>query len=137
MYPYEAMFLMDPNAYSEQAEEVEQGLRAALEKQGAKIHELERWDERRLAYPIKGHKRGIYLLGYFEMPGANQDALRRDLALHESLLRHLILRLETDIPTHLERSAGYYDKVREDADGRRPAHRPTEGGPGRPEGEAE
>jgi small subunit ribosomal protein S6 len=33
-----------------------------------KILSSRRWDERRLAYPIKGQNRGTYLLVYFSRP---------------------------------------------------------------------
>ena len=35
------------------------------------------WDERKLAYPINGHKKGVYWLTYFRMPGAGITPLER------------------------------------------------------------
>lgn len=113
MYPYEGMFLVDPTMHAADPEGVEGTVRSLLEKHGAKIHQFERWDERKLAYEIAGHKRGVYLLAYFEMPGENVDALRRETRIIEPILRQLVIRLETDIPTHLERTAAYYDKMRQ------------------------
>jgi len=119
MYPYEGMFLVDPVRHTADAEAVEGVVRGLLEKHGAKIHQIEKWDDRKLAYEINGHKRGVYLLAHFEMPGAGVDPLRQELRITDEILRMLVLRLETDIPTHLERTAHYYDKVRGDEDPRR------------------
>lgn len=119
MYPYEGMFLLDPVAHAADAESTEKTVTNLLEKHGAKIHQVERWDERRLAYEIKGHKRGVYLLTHFEMPGGNVDAMRRETRITETILRQLVIRLRWDIPTYLEKSAFYYEKTREDHENRR------------------
>jgi len=119
MYPYEGMFLVDPTLYTEDAEAVEKTVKGLLEKHGAKIAQFERWDERRLAYEIKGHSRGVYLLTYFEMAGENVDALRRETRIIEPILRQLIIRLEDDIPTYLEKAAKYEETMKEDQEARR------------------
>ena len=119
MYPYEGMFLVDPNLHAADSEAVENTVKGLLEKHGAKIQQFERWDERKLAYEINGHKRGIYLLTYFEMPGENVDAMRRETRIIEPILRQMVIRLEDDIPTYLEKSAAYYEKMKEDQEARR------------------
>ena len=121
MYPYEGMILVDPVQHTADSEAVEKTVKDLLEKHGAKIQQFERWDERRLAFEIKGHKRGVYLLVHFEMPGEGVDAFRRETRIVEVILRQMVIRLDTDIPTHLERTAAYYDKMREDQESRRAA----------------
>jgi small subunit ribosomal protein S6 len=123
MYPYEGMFLVDPVLHAADPEGIEKKVSGLLEKHGAKIHQFERWDDRKLAYEIKGHKRGIYLLARFEMPGDGLNAMRREARIVECILRQLVLRLEEDIPTHLQKSAAYYDRMREDQEARRPGRR--------------
>ncbi|MCZ6786863.1 MAG: 30S ribosomal protein S6 [Planctomycetota bacterium] len=135
MYPYEGMVLVDPTAHAEDPENVESGVKTLLEKHGAKVHQLQRWDERKLAYEIKGHKRGVYLLAYLEMPGENIDAFRKEAAITEMILRQMLIRLETDIPTHLERAAQYDEKTSKDAEARR-TDRGSDFGPPAPGGEA-
>jgi small subunit ribosomal protein S6 len=126
MYPYEAMFLVDPVKHTADAAATEKVVSGLLEKHGAKMHRFERWDERKLAYDIKGHKRGVYLLALFEMPGKNLRPLRDDCELTEMILRQLILRLDTDIPTYLEQCAKYQEKTREELESRRAARRDDE-----------
>ena len=127
MYPYEGMILVHPTAHAEDPQGTEAAVKALFEKHGAKFHDLQLWDERKLAYEIEGHKRGVYLLGYFEMPGDNIDALRAEIGITEKILRHMLLRLDTDIPTHLERAAVYEEKMKKDVDERRPERGPREG----------
>lgn len=118
MYPYEAMFLLDPVKHGEDPEGTDKSIRDLLEKHGAKIVELERWDERKLAYEIAGHRRGVYLLVHMEMPGESLVPLQRDCRLDETILRQMILRLETDIPAHIERCARYAEAMGEGPESR-------------------
>lgn len=63
-------------------------------KHGAKILSSRRWDERRLAYPIKGQHRGTYLLVYFAADTNAVALIRRDMQFNEALLRTLLLECE-------------------------------------------
>ena len=119
MYPYEGMFLVDPTMYAADPDAVEATVKGLLEKHGAKIAQFERWDERKLAYEIGGHGRGVYLLTYFEMPGENLDALRRETRIIDAIVRQLVIRLEDEIPVHLEKSAKYAEIMKEDQEARR------------------
>ena len=119
MYPYEGMFLLDPVAHTADSEAVEKTVTSLIEKHGGKIRQADPWEERRLAYEIKGHRRGIYLLVYFEMPGENVDAMRRETRITETILRQLVIRLQWDFDTFFEKSKAYQEKVREDQEGRR------------------
>jgi len=113
------MFLVDPNKYTEDPEAVEGEVKSLVEKHGGKIAQFERWDDRKLAYEIDGHKRGVYLLTHFEMPGEGIDTMARETRIIDSILRHMIVRLHDDIPTFLEKSAKYSDIMREDLEQRR------------------
>ena len=119
MYPYEGMFLVDPNKYAEDPESVEGEVKSLVEKHGGQIEQFERWDERKLAYEIKGHKRGVYLLTHFQMPGAGVDAMRRETRIIDTIIRQMVIRLDDDIPTYLEKSAKYADIMKEDQEQRR------------------
>jgi small subunit ribosomal protein S6 len=126
MYPYEAMFLVDPVKHGEDPAGTEKIVSGLLEKHGAKMHRFEKWDDRKLAYEIGGHKRGIYLLALFEMAGEKVRGLRDDCELTEAILRQLVLRLDTDIPTYLAQCAKYQEKTREEQESRRAARREDE-----------
>jgi small subunit ribosomal protein S6 len=130
MHPYEGMFLVDPTLHTADTEAVENTVKGLLEKHGAKIVQFDRWDERKLAYDINGHKRGIYLLTYFEMPGENVDAMQRETRIIECIMRQLVVRLDYDIPTYLAKSEDYYEKMRAEQEARR-SRRDEQDGMGR------
>src|SRR5439155_1311853 len=52
------------------------------------------WDERRLAYPIAKHKKGLYYLMYFRSEGKNLAPLEHDMALNEMIIRSMILKID-------------------------------------------
>lgn len=90
---YEGLFLLPQSAGSDlgAATELVKGL---LDKVGAEIISFKKWDERRLAYEIKGNKRGLYFLCYFKLAGSEVSALERQCLLSESMLRHMITRAD-------------------------------------------
>ncbi|HUX00484.1 MAG: 30S ribosomal protein S6 [Phycisphaerae bacterium] len=91
---YEAMFLADP-ADAASWGDLAKHLTGILERYGAEIVGITRWDERKLAYPVAKRKRGTYVLSFFGLK--NGDAvhqIERDCQLSEKVLRALILRAD-------------------------------------------
>src|ERR1700736_5913349 len=88
---YECMFLLDTNKVAGDIPAAAKQIHALLERNSVEVLASRQWDERRLAYPIKGHKKGLYYLTYFRTEGKNLLNLERDLALSELVLRYLIL----------------------------------------------
>lgn len=92
-YNYEAMFLLSQAQAADFAGAVAH-VRQLVEKHGANILALRKWDERRLAYEIKKQKRGIYLLCYFSAPAEKMGEVERSCNLSEGILRVLITRAD-------------------------------------------
>lgn len=88
---YECMCLLDNREVRKGWQPLKDAITAQFTKHGAKILSSRRWDERRLAYPIKGQLRGTYLLVYFAVDTQAVAAIRRDLQFNESLLRWLLV----------------------------------------------
>jgi small subunit ribosomal protein S6 len=87
------MFLLDPNKVAGDVLGAAKQLHTLLERHHAEVLASRPWDERRLAYPIKGHKKGLYYLTYFRTEGKNLADLERDFALNEMILRSLVLKV--------------------------------------------
>lgn len=90
---YEAMFLF-PQAATASLDGASQHALAQLEKVGAEVISFRKWDDRRLAFPIKGNKRGVFFLGYFKLAGDKMAGLERNLLLSEEIVRFLIIRAD-------------------------------------------
>ena len=63
------------------------------------------WDERRLAYPVEGHKKGTYLLTYFKTDGSKLKEIVADCHLSDLILRELILKVHPKLVDHLVNQA--------------------------------
>ena len=91
---YEGFFLFDSaeanRNYASLTEEVE----TFIKKHGGEILRSDKWGERKLAYEIKGVKRGTYVIYYFHLDSLKVAELRRDFQLWDRLLRHMIVREE-------------------------------------------
>ena len=87
---YEGMFLVDQEVSNKKWDEVIGHIRSHLEKHNAEILDLEKWNDLKLAYPIKKRKKATYILGHFNAEPSSIAPLRHDLQLSELVLRHLI-----------------------------------------------
>ncbi len=91
---YEGMFLFDANESARRWTELETRVESILSKNDAKLKYTERWPDQRLAYEIKGARKGTYYLTYFTAPPGNVQQIRRDSELTEDILRVLVLHEE-------------------------------------------
>ncbi len=89
MRTYEAMFLLDASNTDIEAASVP--VRELLDRIRAEVLVLKLWDERRLAYEVKGRRRGMYLLTYFKAEPANVTAIDHEVQLDERILRAMVL----------------------------------------------
>ncbi len=90
---YEGMFLF-PQSATADLEGAADHVKECITRHGGEIVSLVKWDERRLAFDIKGNKRGVYFLAYFTAPTANLAAIERDCVLSERLLRTLVVKAD-------------------------------------------
>lgn len=93
IYPYEGLFLF-PQAAMTNLQGAVDHIKLLLERAGAQIISLRKWEERRLAYEIKGNKRGVYFIVYFRAEASKMTSLDRDCNLSEELLRVMITRAD-------------------------------------------
>ncbi|MDA1195420.1 MAG: 30S ribosomal protein S6 [Planctomycetota bacterium] len=112
---YEAMFILDHNAASADFDGTAAVVDQILEKHGAHIEHKEKWDERKLAYEIKGQRRGTYYLAYFNAEPGTIANINEDVRLSESILRHLVIALDVPIAQHIETTAVEREKMAEDS----------------------
>lgn len=91
---YEGMFLLDSNKYASNPDGTVKEVLDILEKNKASILVSRPWQDGRLAYPIDGHRKGLYFLAYFRMDGVALPEVDRLCKLNESVIRQLILQVD-------------------------------------------
>lgn len=90
MRMYEALFLIDNTHANMEWDNVVKHIHDILQKNGAEILKTEKWGEKKLAYKIKGHKRGTYLLIHFNAKSTAIIIIKRDFQLSDYIIRSLI-----------------------------------------------
>jgi small subunit ribosomal protein S6 len=96
------MFLLDPALASDwPAAEAE--VKRILDRAGAEVTGIRNWDERKLAYEMSGHKRGLYALSLFKAPPDSITGIERDVQLSEKVVRVLVINREKLTPDALQR----------------------------------
>ena len=91
---YEGMFLMDNRQANRDWDGCLEKLNAILTKHGAEVVRSVKWGERKLAYDINGHRRGTYVLIYFNAVGDAVSRIYREIELSELLHRAMILTVQ-------------------------------------------
>ena len=91
---YEGMFLVDSAEAASDWEGVNGAIETVLQRSEAEVVSLRKWEERKLAYEIKGKSRGTYILCYFRAAGEKIRDIERDVQLSEKILRVIILNAE-------------------------------------------
>lgn len=94
---YEGMFILDANQYGRDANGVSGQIPQMIEAAGGTMMVSRLWEERRLAYPIKGHRKGTYWLTYFKLDGSRLADVQRQCELSGVILRSLMLKVDPRI----------------------------------------
>lgn len=102
---YEAMFLLDSTKATVNWDESVQQVHELLTRQNAEIVASRQWDERKLAYAVDGHRKGVYLLTYFKVDSLALTAINHDCRLNELILREMILKIPAKLVEPLIQSA--------------------------------
>ena len=89
---YEGLFLINPQAVAGDIDGAITHVQEMLDRAGAVVKMLRRWDERKLAYTIDGQKRGVFLLSLFEVAPVQIANIERDCNLSEQVLRVMMTR---------------------------------------------
>ena len=90
---YEAMFIFDANRFARERTAMSADVENAIKTAGGEVLVSRLWEERRLAYPINGQRKGTYWLIYFRGPSPIVAPLNRQWEIQEGLLRHLVLKV--------------------------------------------
>ena len=92
MNEYELMYVISPRLMVEEADATIGRVQALVEDGGGEILMTDNWGRRRLAYPIKHHFEGTYVLSHVRMPSDRIAGFERAMHLNEHILRHLLVR---------------------------------------------
>ena len=90
MRHYEVVFLVHPDQ-SEQVPAMIERYRSIVEGDGGKIHRLEDWGRRQLAYPIAKAHKAHYVLMNVECSQNSLDELSSSFRFNDAVVRNMII----------------------------------------------
>ena len=93
---YEGMFILDSNRLRD-PDGVAGQIPAMIEKVGGEMLVTRLWEDRRLAFPIKGQRKGTYWLTYFRVETQHLTAMRRECEINDNILRYLFVKVDPRI----------------------------------------
>ncbi len=98
MRRYEVVFILAPTLTEEEVEQQVASYVTAAEAVGAQVVSVDQWGKRQLAYPIKKHTEGYYVILTIEEPSADAVAeLERRFKVSDLVIRFLSIRVDEDL----------------------------------------
>jgi small subunit ribosomal protein S6 len=98
MRHYEVVFIVHPDQ-SEQVPAMIERYRAMATAHGGRIHRLEDWGRRQMAYPIAKVHKAHYVLMNIECDAAALAELEHAFKFNDAVLRHLIVAMHEAVVT--------------------------------------
>ena len=102
---YDGLFILNPEAYSRNPEDVSGAIAKTIESLGGTVRVSRLYEERKLAYQIDGHRRGTYWLTYFRLATDQLQVLNRLFQLNNNVIRFLITRVDSRLEETLVQHA--------------------------------
>ncbi|ENM3890367.1 30S ribosomal protein S6 [Vibrio cholerae] len=96
MRHYEIVFMVHPDQ-SEQVAGMIERYTGSITEAGGKIHRLEDWGRRQLAYPINKLHKAHYVLMNVEADQAVVDELETAFRFNDAVLRNMIMRTKAAV----------------------------------------
>jgi small subunit ribosomal protein S6 len=98
MRNYESLYIIHPDVVGDEQTALVDKFQEVLTRQGAEIHTLDNWGEKKLAYPIKKAERGCYVQTLFRAEPQVIAEYERRLRLDEKIMRFLTVKVDGDFP---------------------------------------
>ena len=91
---YELIYIIQPDLDEDQITQVDGRVQQAVEANQGVVSSTEVWGQRKLAYPIRKHFEGYYILHKVDLPAQAVAEVERVMRLNESILRFLVVRAD-------------------------------------------
>jgi len=88
---YEMMVVLKPLLPDDVRKAIHKDFLGVVKEDGGEVIDVDVWGKRYLAYDIKGHNEGYYLVYNFKISTQKLIELRRQLEMKQEILRYLIL----------------------------------------------
>ncbi len=91
---YESTFIARPEISAQQAEALAERFAGIITENGGKVEKTEHWGLKSLAYRIKKHRKGHYVMFNLDAPSDAVKEMERNMKIDEDVLRILTIRVK-------------------------------------------
>ena len=96
MRKYEIMFIVDPNVPEDEIDTINSQVGSIITDAGGEIDSIEKMGKRRLAYEVKRHDEGSYVLFTVHSDGGAVSEVERRFRVMDSVLRYISVRIDEE-----------------------------------------
>jgi small subunit ribosomal protein S6 len=94
---YEILFIADPNLGEPEVDALAAQVQGYVEKDGGRLQKMEKWGKKRLAYDVRRHREGYYVLLVAEGTGLMVKEVERRLKVTDGVIRYLSVRVDAEL----------------------------------------
>jgi small subunit ribosomal protein S6 len=94
---YEILFIADPNLSEPDVEALTTTVKGYIEKEGGKIEKSENWGKKRLAYEVRRHREGYYVLLTVIGSSVLVKEVERRIRVTDGIIRHISVRIDLEL----------------------------------------
>lgn len=87
---YETIYIVPSALSDDEVQKVADHFKEVVEKNGGTVESAKKWEKRKLAYEIEGHRDGNYVLMHFSAPSEVPAELNRLMLISDDVVRHRI-----------------------------------------------
>jgi len=91
---YELVMIISPEVADEALPATIERVQQFIQERGGEVKQVDPWGRRKLAYPIRRHQEGHYVVTQFSLDPQAIGALEGSLQLAEDVIRHLVVKLD-------------------------------------------
>jgi small subunit ribosomal protein S6 len=91
---YELVVVLSPDIRDDEVPASIERVQQAITGRGGEIVDVNHWGRRRLAYPIKRHLEGNYVVSQIRLDPDRVSDLEQNLRISEDVLRHMIVKAD-------------------------------------------
>jgi small subunit ribosomal protein S6 len=94
LHEYELVVVINPEIAEEDVPAAIERVTTAVTTRGGEVVDIKPWGRRRMAYAIKSHREGNYLVSQIRLDPRRTHELESGFAISDEILRHLLVRTD-------------------------------------------
>ena len=91
---YESIVILNSSLSDEEIESATGKIKDLITSSGGEMLKLDNWGRRKLAYEIKKHKKGFYMLLVFRAPSPVIRKLEDYYKVYDPVIKYMVIRLD-------------------------------------------